>query len=147
MGDWAEAGGASWLDDELAVQGLGDKRPASRPRRFLDRSSSAAGKPIPATCGDWAATKAPYRFFENPRVTEHAVLAGHFAATQARFDSAPGPTCTSNSPSSRAMISKVGGRGRLRKYLPQPPSTPLGEARKTAAPVYRSGEGRLAEFA
>ncbi len=91
MGDWAEAGEASWLDDELAAQGLRDKRLASRLRRLLDRFSSAPGKPVPAACGDWAATKAAYRFFDNPRVAEHAVLAGHFAATQARFDGAPGP--------------------------------------------------------
>ncbi|MER8786162.1 hypothetical protein NKH60_34370 [Mesorhizobium sp. M1006] len=32
--------------------------------------------PIPAACGDWAAAKAAYRFFDNPRVTEHSVLAG-----------------------------------------------------------------------
>jgi hypothetical protein len=56
-----------------------------------DRFSSAPGKPIPAACVDWAATKAAYRFFDNPRVTEHAVLAGHFAATRTRFDGAPGP--------------------------------------------------------
>ncbi len=58
MGDWAEAGEASWLDDELAAQGLRDKRLASRLRRLLDRFSSAPGKPVPAACGDWAATKA-----------------------------------------------------------------------------------------
>ncbi|WP_366514549.1 transposase DNA-binding-containing protein [Mesorhizobium sp.] len=47
------------------------------------RCSAAPGKPIPAACGDWAAAKAAYRFFDNPRVTEHSVLAGHFAATAA----------------------------------------------------------------
>jgi len=91
MSDWAEVGEASWLDDELAAQGLRDKRLTSRLRRLLDRFSSAPGKPIPAACADWAATKAAYRFFDNPRVTEHAVLAGHFAATRTRFDGAPGP--------------------------------------------------------
>ncbi|MBB6469163.1 hypothetical protein HNQ96_005052 [Aminobacter lissarensis] len=45
--------------------------------------SAAPGKPIPAACGDWAAMKAAYRFFDNPRVTQHSVLAGHFAATAA----------------------------------------------------------------
>ncbi|WP_245278398.1 transposase [Mesorhizobium jarvisii] len=39
---------------------------------------------MPAACGDWAAAKAAYRFFDNRRVTEHSVLAGHFAATAAR---------------------------------------------------------------
>jgi len=39
----------------------------------------------------WAATKAAYRFFDNPRVTEHGVMAGHFAATAARFKASEGP--------------------------------------------------------
>nr|WP_244603074.1 transposase [Mesorhizobium delmotii] len=39
---------------------------------------------MPAALGDRAAAKAAYRFFDNPRVTEHSVLAGHFAATAAR---------------------------------------------------------------
>jgi hypothetical protein len=51
---------------------------------LLEQFSAAPGKPIPAACGDWAATKAAYRFFDNPRVTEHGILAGHFAATAAR---------------------------------------------------------------
>lgn len=46
---------------------------------------------MPAACGDWAATKAAYRFFDNPRVTEHGVLAGHFAATAARCTASEGP--------------------------------------------------------
>ena len=91
MNEWAENGEGSWLDDELAAQGLRDKRLVSRLRRLLDRFSSAPGQPVPAACGDWAATKAAYRFFDNPRVTEHGVLAGHFAATQARACDAKGP--------------------------------------------------------
>ncbi|MER8900033.1 hypothetical protein [Mesorhizobium sp. M0676] len=35
--------------------------------------------------------KAAYRFFDNPRVTEHSVLAGHFAATAARVAASEGP--------------------------------------------------------
>src|SRR5829696_803254 len=53
--------------------------------------SAAPGQPVPAACGDWAATKAAYRFFDNPRVTEHGVLAGHFAATAARCAATEGP--------------------------------------------------------
>ncbi|MER8786056.1 hypothetical protein NKI25_31905 [Mesorhizobium sp. M0808] len=37
------------------------------------------------------AAKAAYRFFDNPRVTEHSVLAGHFAATAARVAASEGP--------------------------------------------------------
>src|SRR5262249_49107488 len=39
---------------------------------------------------DWAATKAEYRFFDNDRIDEGVILAGHFAATAARFAATPG---------------------------------------------------------
>ena len=74
---------AGWQDDELASASLPDKRLERRLRQLLDQMSAAPGKPVPAACGDWAATKAAYRFFDNPRVTEHDVLAGHFAASAA----------------------------------------------------------------
>ena len=68
--------GAGWHDDEVVAAGLPDKRLARRLRLLLDQMSAAPGQPVPAACGDWAATKAAYRFFDNPRVTEHGVLAG-----------------------------------------------------------------------
>ncbi|WP_271605475.1 IS4/Tn5 family transposase DNA-binding protein [Bradyrhizobium sp. CCBAU 11434] len=40
--------------------------------------SAAPGQPVPAACGDWATTKAAYRFFDNPRVTEHGMLGWPF---------------------------------------------------------------------
>ena len=42
-------------------------------------------------CQDRAATKAAYRFFNNPRVDEGIILAGHLAATRARFAATAGP--------------------------------------------------------
>lgn len=50
-----------------------------------------SGATLPAACQDWAATKAAYRFFDNPRVDESIVLAGHFAATRSRMAAAKGP--------------------------------------------------------
>jgi len=41
-------------------------------------------------CQDWAATKAAYRFFDNPRIDSGLILAGHVAATAARFAAVPG---------------------------------------------------------
>ena len=87
----ASSSEAAWQEDELSAATLPDKRLARRLRRLLDQLSAAPGKPIPAACGDWAATKAAYRFFDNPRVTEHSVLAGHFAATAARIAASEGP--------------------------------------------------------
>src|SRR3954452_162986 len=84
MNGQTRAGAQGWHDDEVVLAGLPDKRLARGLRRLLDQLSSAPGQPVPAACGDWAATKAAYRFFDNPRVTEHGVLAGHFAATAAR---------------------------------------------------------------
>ena len=46
---------------------------------------------MPTACQDRAATKAAYRFFSNPRVDEGIILAGHLAATKARFATTAGP--------------------------------------------------------
>ena len=82
---------SGWQDDEIVAASLPDKRLQRRLRRLLEQLSAAPGEPVPAACGDWAATKAAYRFFDNPRVTEHGVLAGHFAATAARSKASDGP--------------------------------------------------------
>lgn len=103
---------AAWQDEELSAAALPDKRLARRLRRLLDQMSAAPGKPIPAACGDWAAAKAACRFFDNPRVTEHSVLAGHFAATAARIAASEGPILilqdTTEFIYSRAQPGKIG---------------------------------------
>ena len=71
------AGGGGFYNDP-SRQALGPPT-----TQLLDQMSAVPGKPIPVACVDWAATKG-YRFFDNPRVTEHGVLSGHFAATAAR---------------------------------------------------------------
>ena len=91
MSDGARSSEPGWQDDELVPESLPDKRLARRLRRLLGQMSAAPGQPVPAACGDWAATKAAYRFFDNPRVTEHGVLAGHFAATAVRCAATEGP--------------------------------------------------------
>lgn len=89
-GDTA-ASACDWQDQELVSAGLPDKRLARRLRCLLDQMSASPGQPVPAACGDWAATKAAYRFFDNPRITEHGVLAGHIAATAGRVAASKGP--------------------------------------------------------
>ena len=40
---------------------------------------------LPLACGDWANTKAAYRFLDNDRMSEAEILTGYFQATQTRF--------------------------------------------------------------
>lgn len=67
MNGQTRAGAQGWHDDEVVLAGLPDKRLARRFGRLLDQLSAAPGQPVPAACGDWAATKAAYRFFDKAR--------------------------------------------------------------------------------
>jgi hypothetical protein len=59
--------------------------------KLLGQLGDKIGAVLPAACQDWAATKAAYRFFSNPRVNENLILAGHFAATKSRMAAVKGP--------------------------------------------------------
>ena len=83
--------GASWLDEELAGSTFADARLGQRLRRLLEQLGGAIGASLPLACQDWAATKAAYRFFDNDRVSEAQILAGHFAATASRVAAIEGP--------------------------------------------------------
>jgi hypothetical protein len=112
MQDEISSSAVTWREEELSAATLPDKHLAHRLRRLLEQLSAAPGKPIPAACGDWAATKAAYRFFDNPRVTEHGILAGHFAATAARVAASEGQILilqdTTEFIYSRAQPGKIG---------------------------------------
>jgi hypothetical protein len=79
-----------WAEQELDGRAFPDRRLKARLATLLGDLGRRIGGTIPAACQDWAATKAAYRFFSNPRVDEAAILAGHFAAATARFAAAPG---------------------------------------------------------
>jgi hypothetical protein len=83
--------GTSWLDEELAGSTFADARLGQRLRRLLEQLGGAMGASLPLACQDWAATKAAYRFFDNDRVSEAQILAGHFAATASRVAVTEGP--------------------------------------------------------
>ena len=85
-----DAGGASWIDAELAGCALGDKRLCDRLRRLLHQLAGAMGGSLPLACQDWANTKAAYRFLSSERFGEDAILAGHFQSTAARFAATEG---------------------------------------------------------
>jgi hypothetical protein len=79
-----------WVEQELDACALPDRRLKARLGKLLGDLGRRIGGTIPAACQDWAATKAAYRFFGNPRVDEGIILAGHFAATTARFAATTG---------------------------------------------------------
>lgn len=79
-----------WVERELDGCEFPDRRLKARLGKLLGDLGRRIGGTIPAACQDWAATKAAYRFFDNDRVDEGVILAGHFAATAARFAAATG---------------------------------------------------------
>jgi hypothetical protein len=64
---------------------LGDKRLTARLIQVADELEAYPQSSINAACGDWAATKAAYRLFDNPKVTAAKILAPHFQQTVARM--------------------------------------------------------------
>jgi hypothetical protein len=79
-----------WVERELDGCDFPDQRLKARLGKLLGDLGRRIGGTIPAACQDWAATKAAYRFFSNARVDEAIILAGHFAATTARFAATSG---------------------------------------------------------
>ena len=79
------------MDGEVAQCDFRDNWLKTRFAIVLREMGERIGAAIPAACQDWAATKAAYRFLDNPRVEEGAILAGHFAATGTRFAATTGP--------------------------------------------------------
>jgi len=81
----------SWIDQELAGCVFADERLGRRFSVLMELLSKGLGQTLPLACGDWASTKAAYRFLDNRRVSEQDILAGHFQATQTRFAAINGP--------------------------------------------------------
>lgn len=79
-----------WVKSEVSQCEFPDKRLADRFWKLLSSMGQKAGQTLPTACEDWAATKAAYRFFSNPRIDEGAILSGHFSATARRCSQAPG---------------------------------------------------------
>lgn len=78
----------TWIDRELVGSEFRDARLHKRFRKFFEQLSDGIGESIPLVCQDWANTKAAYRFLSNHRVSEAAILEGHFQATRDRFAAA-----------------------------------------------------------
>jgi len=81
----------SWVDRELAGCEFKDARLGKRFRKLLEQLGGQMGGSIPLVCEGWANTKAAYRFFDNDRVSEADILAGHLHSTHTRFAATEGP--------------------------------------------------------
>ena len=79
-----------WVEREIEGCEFPDERLKTRFGKLLGQLGKKIGAALPTACQDWAATKAAYRFFDNSRVDESIILAGHFAATKSRMAAAKG---------------------------------------------------------
>jgi hypothetical protein len=80
--DWQSS---DWIESELAKCEFHDERHGRRLGKILEQFSDHIGASIPCASQDWANSKAAYRFFSNPRVSEEQILGGHFQATRERI--------------------------------------------------------------
>jgi hypothetical protein len=75
-----------WSALELRHVDLGDQRLNKRLVKLVDDLLHAPEASVPVASGDWAATKAAYRFWDNPRVDPDDVRAAHRDVTLERLD-------------------------------------------------------------
>ena len=81
----------SWIEQEINNRAFKDSRIAQRTLKLLQQLSAKIGSSVPTACQDWANTKAAYRYFSNPNISEDEILDGHFQSTKQRFDEVDGP--------------------------------------------------------
>lgn len=75
----------AWAAQELATANLGDARLTKRLLRIVADKLAKPTASIPQASGDWAATKAAYRFFASEQVSADAIRAAHQHATVQRL--------------------------------------------------------------
>jgi hypothetical protein len=74
----------AWAAHELQTAALGDTRRGNRLVRLVEALADQPAVSVPRACGSWAATKAAYRFWDNPHITPDAIRAAHTDATRQR---------------------------------------------------------------
>lgn len=82
-------GEPTWGEQEFRAVELGDKRLEQRLKVVAEDLSARPQAPINQANADWAATKAAYRFFANPKVSEKKIFAAHRACTVQRMQGQP----------------------------------------------------------
>lgn len=75
----------SWIKDELSRADFSDVRLNKRFQILSQEFANQPSLPINHASTDWAAAKAAYRFFENPKVTPDKILEVHYESTGARM--------------------------------------------------------------
>jgi hypothetical protein len=73
---------SSWIEEELSSAQFNDKRLNDR---FVKIAIDLADNPselINSASLDWAASKAAYRFFDNPEVDSQKILAPHYCRSR-----------------------------------------------------------------
>lgn len=73
-----------WAAQELATAALGDTRLSKRLVRIVADKLAKPTASIPQASGDWAATKAAYRFFASKLISADAIRSAHQHATVQR---------------------------------------------------------------
>src|SRR4051794_28954524 len=84
-----EATLAGWAAHEFGAAELGDARRTARLVALAGALGASPAATLPEACGDPAALKAAYRFFDADGVTPDALLASHVRATYARLAAVP----------------------------------------------------------
>lgn len=78
-----------WVDQEVGHAHLGDPRRVARLARLVSDLAEHPEASIPQACGDWAATKAAYRFLDDEAITPAAIRDAHLQATLGRLRAEP----------------------------------------------------------
>ena len=85
----AERGEQAWGEREFRTVELGDKRLEQRLKRVAADLAARPQAPINQASADWAATKAAYRLFANPKASEQKIFAAHQECTVQRMQGQP----------------------------------------------------------
>lgn len=74
-----------WSLREASLTDFGDVRLTRRYGKLLEDLAARSESSVPQACGNWAATKAAYRFWDDEQVTAQAIREGQSARTVERM--------------------------------------------------------------
>jgi uncharacterized protein involved in tolerance to divalent cations len=78
-----------WVEEEFEFIDFNDKRLNKRLIRVATAFADSPESPINQACEDWAATKAAYNFFHNPKIKVQKIWQAHYNCTLKRIQSYP----------------------------------------------------------